>query len=114
MAFAMVGAWRETSAAIEVDVEAQLPDRWKEMCGEVALVVLIDLPIVVGERFLDLVIDGFERFCGRVSEDFEHQGGSLGSGLARGVTLACRSVLFEPLLAHRQECPSGILRARLG
>src|SRR3546814_9565543 len=75
MSFAVIGTRREAAAAIEIHIEAELADRRNEVRSEVAFVVLVDLTIIIGKRFLHLMIDGFQRLGGCVAEDIEHQGG---------------------------------------
>src|SRR3546814_7497832 len=58
MSFAVIGTRREAAAAIEIHIEAELADRRNEVRSEVAFVVLVDLTIIIGKRFLHLMIDG--------------------------------------------------------
>src|SRR3546814_12700458 len=88
MSFAVIGTRREAAAAIEIHIEAELADRRNEVRSEVAFVVLVDLTIIIGKRFLHLMIDGFQRLGGCVAEDIEHQGGAFRPCIAGRIALA--------------------------
>src|SRR3546814_526268 len=104
MSFAVIGTRREAAAAIEIHIEAELADRRNEVRSEVAFVVLVDLTIIIGKRFLHLMIDGFQRLGGCVAEDIEHQGGAFRPCIAGRIALAGGTILLQPLLADSQKC----------
>jgi hypothetical protein len=57
VAFTVVGAWREGSSPVEIDVEAELAERRCQLGCEAALVVAVDKRVEGREVLLDRCVD---------------------------------------------------------